>query len=121
MSEPDIGTQFTKMLNAHKADTSPVRQGDKIPKKSYPAMRLFMALNRVMAWVLALFAVVGGLILGINMMDWDALLGIIYIILGLLVGVFLLVLIHASIDYARIMLNIEENTRHSANNILDMK
>ena len=121
MSEPDIGTQFSNMLNAHKADTIPVRQGDKIPQKGYPGLRLFMVTLRVLALVIAPLAVISGVILGINMMDWSVGLGIVYIILGLLAGVLLLIGWYAMIDVMRIMLNIEENTRRNANNILDIK
>lgn len=118
MANGELGRQFTNMLNAHKADAGPTGPNEKIPARSYPALKLYMTLTRVFAWVLAVSFVVAALIIGITMMDYQAPGGLLAIILGIFLGGYFLVVGYMSIDFFRLMINIEDNTRRGANNAL---
>ena len=41
------------MINAHKADAEPSSQTGEIPPRRYPALKLFMTIYRVIAWIWA--------------------------------------------------------------------
>lgn len=121
VSESEMGKQFSNMLNAHKADAAPIRPGDNIPPRNYPAIKLFMTLMRIFSWIFAVLFVIAGIGAGIIAEYVYPPVRILYFIVGPVFGVFYLVLGYASIDLFRLLINIEDNTRRSANNILIVK
>jgi hypothetical protein len=111
----NIGGLFSSMLDAHHGDSDSIADGAKIPPRSYPALKLYLSIVRILSWIFAVAAVIGGLVSGIKLMDWNFFYGVLAFLGGLIAGLLIFVASSAGIDLFRLLINIEDNTRRSAN------
>lgn len=108
---------FLSMINAHKADADPANQKGEIPPRKYPALKLFMTIQRILAWIIAGGILLSGIIAFISLIGnrytwWGGLLALPISVLAAFLS---LVANYALIDFVRLLINTEDNTRRAAN------
>jgi len=108
---------FLSMINAHKADADPANQKGEIPPRKYPALKLFMTIQRVIAWIIACSFLLSGIIAFFSLIGsrytWWA--GLLALPVSVLVAFLSLAGNYAIIDFVRLLINTEDNTRRTAN------
>ena len=107
---------FLDMLNAHKADGEQISQNGQIPPRRYPALKLFMNIYRVLAWIIAGVTLLGGLVGFFSQIFtryWYR--GLLALPVAVLTAFLALASVYAMLDILRLIINIEDNTRRSAN------
>lgn len=107
---------FMDMINAHKADAEPSSQTGEIPPRRYPALKLFMTIYRVIAWIWAGSILLAGLIAFFARTFtryWYQ--GLLALPVAILLAFLALASVYAMLDVVRLFINIEDNTRRSAN------
>lgn len=107
---------FMEMLNAHKADGENAAQEGEIPPRKYPALKLFMNIYRIIAWIFAGILLLSGIITffgNIFTRYWYR--GLIALPVGVLLAFLALASVYAMLDIVRLYINIEDNTRRTAN------
>lgn len=105
-----------EMLNAHKADGENAAQEGEIPPRKYPALKLFMNIYRIIAWIFAGILLLSGIITffgNIFTRYWYR--GLIALPVGVLLAFLALASVYAMLDIVRLYINIEDNTRRTAN------
>lgn len=108
---------FLSMINAHKADADPANQKGEIPPRKYPALKLFMTIQRILAWIIAGGILLSGIIAFISLIGnrytwWGGLLALPISVLAAFLS---LAANYALIDFVRLLINTEDNTRRAAN------
>ncbi|HPL81280.1 MAG TPA: zinc-ribbon domain-containing protein [Anaerolineaceae bacterium] len=108
---------FLSMINAHKADADPAMQKGEIPPRKYPALKLFMTIQRILAWIIAGGILLSGIIAFISLIGnrytwWGGLLALPVSVLAAFLS---LAANYALIDFVRLLINTEDNTRRAAN------
>jgi len=107
---------FDEMLNANKKDASPVKDDEKIPERNFPALKLLRLITPIVAWFMGGLLLILGLSLSIFLFQspmWWA--GLIMIPVYIIAAFFALVVSFALGDFIRLLINLEDNTRRSAN------
>lgn len=107
---------FMDMLNAHKADGENAVQDGEIPPRRYPALKLFMNIYRIVAWIFAGLILLSGLITFFTQTFtrfWYR--GLLALPVAVLLAFLALASVYAMLDILRLYINIEDNTRRTAN------
>lgn len=107
---------FISMINAHKADADSAKTDGEIARRKYPALKLFMTLMRILAWILGIGTLLTGLIgffANLGSRTWWV--GLIMLPIVVLVAFLTFSMCYAGIDFIRLLINTEDNTRRSAN------
>lgn len=109
---------FLSMITAHKHDADPAKRESKIAPRQYPALKLYMTLMRIIAWILSLgilITAIIGFIFYITRLEGIWWLGLIGLLVSILVSFLTMSMWYASIDIIRLKINTEDNTRRAAN------
>jgi len=107
---------FLDMINAHKADAEPSKEGEDLLPRRYPALKLFMTIQRILAWIVAGFILLTGVITFFARIFtrfwWQ---GLIALPISVIAAFLALAVTYMILDVLRLFINIEDNTRRSAN------
>jgi len=83
-------------------------------EKRYKTLRVISTFLTVLAWIFLVGGVVIGAFLGIDRFSYDVLLGIVYILAGILSGGLMFAMFKTYAELLHIAIDLEENTRRTA-------
>lgn len=107
---------FMDMINAHKTDAGADKEGEDLPQRKYPALKLLMSIARVLSWINAGLVLLGGLGMFISVIRMGAWwMGLLILPISIVFAFLALVFTYAALDSIRLFINIEDNTRRTAN------
>ena len=107
---------FMDMINAHKTDAGADKEGEDLPQRKYPALKLLMSIARVLSWINAGLVLLGGLVMFISVIRMGAWwMGLFVLPIAVVLAFLALVFTYAALDSIRLFINIEDNTRRTAN------